>query len=202
MVQRDLAAAFGRHLRIAQICVHLWGDAGDGALDDGACKESAIRVSLLLSIAGLCMELRTSLELDRHRLICAFHQKPTMPVSQALLVAFAKFVQHEPEACKLVGVSPDELHIGERAMVALGSETRVGVLEWMRVSSCCGRPVARKFWWCCSGEEFTFSFATSSGKAPNFIWHGHVLRFCLRESLSEVAELMLCGRKRSSSNGK
>lgn len=149
------------------------------------------RFTLVSSSRSLgCIVVRTGLELNSHRLICAFHQKPTMPVSQALLGAFAKFVQHEPEACKLVDVSPDELHIGERAMFALSSGTRVKVLGRMRVCSCCSRPVARKSWWCCPGEEFTFSFATSSGKSPNFIWHSHVLRFCLRKKSLTVAELV------------
>lgn len=39
----------------------------------------------------------TSLELDCHSLIRALHQKPTMPVSQAPLVAaFRGLVQHAP----------------------------------------------------------------------------------------------------------
>lgn len=71
-------------------------------MDDGACR--ILEVSVLLGSCLVGWDVLTRLELNGDGLIGAFHQKPTMPVSQALsIAAFKLFVQHAPEASKREG---------------------------------------------------------------------------------------------------
>ena len=73
MIEADLRAAFGSHLGVTEVGVHLWGDTGDCALDDCAWKEL-----VALICCGLLSRLLTGLELDGDRLIRALHKEPTI----------------------------------------------------------------------------------------------------------------------------
>ena len=69
----------------------------------------------------------TSLKLDRNRLVGAFHQEPTMPVSQALCdrsLESGSFSIAPERLASVRAALPDELHVGGRASFCALSESQ------------------------------------------------------------------------------